>query len=98
MVPAEYQELSAKQIPEATAPGVRVKVVAGKCLDVESPVFTRTPTLFLDAYLDAGATLVQPIEAGWNGFVYVLKGSGSIGASKKVPGSPFGCVRCERPI
>ena len=46
---------------------------------LQSPVRTRTPTMYLDFKLDSGATMSQPVTEGWNGFIYVLKGVGKFG-------------------
>lgn len=45
----------------------------------QSPVRTRTPTMYLDFKLDPGATMTQMVTEGWNGFIYVLKGVGKFG-------------------
>jgi len=37
MIDADYQELSAKDIPKAERDGVHVNVVAGEALGVKSP-------------------------------------------------------------
>lgn len=46
---------------------------------LQSPVYTRTPTMYLDFKLDKGAVLNQPVPEGWNGFVYVLSGAAYFG-------------------
>ncbi len=49
---------------------------------LQSPVRTRTPTMYLDFKLDPGATMSQPVTEGWNGFIYVLKGAGKFGGGE----------------
>ena len=49
---------------------------------LQSPVRTRTPTMYLDFKLDPGATMTQPVTEGWNGFIYVLKGVGKFGGGE----------------
>ena len=45
----------------------------------QSPVITKTPTMYLDFKLAKGATIDQPVPEGWNGFVYVLSGTALFG-------------------
>lgn len=51
-----------------------MKVIAGKCYDVESEVFTQTPTLYWDVQTLKGATFEQQIPSEYNAFIYVLSG------------------------
>ncbi|XP_022936334.1 pirin-like protein [Cucurbita moschata] len=82
MIEPNYQEVSSKEIPEATKDGVQVKVIAGEALGAKSPIYTRTPTMYLDITLKPKAHLQQPIPSSWNAFVYVLEGEGIFGSSK----------------
>ena len=45
----------------------------------QSPVYTRTPTMYLDFRMDPGAKLNQPIPQGWTAFVYILSGKAYFG-------------------
>ncbi|KAK6934531.1 Pirin, C-terminal domain [Dillenia turbinata] len=82
MIEPKYQEISSKDIPEAEKDGVKVRVIAGEALGASSPIYTRTPTMYLDFTLKPGAHLQQPIPLPWNAFVYVLEGEGIFGHSK----------------
>lgn len=73
-----------KDIAEATKDGIKVKVIAGEALGTKSPVYTRTPTMYLDFTLKPGAHLQQPIPVSWNAFVYVLEGEGIFGSPKSL--------------
>ncbi|KAF2303796.1 hypothetical protein GH714_023466 [Hevea brasiliensis] len=79
-----YQEISSKDIAEASKDGIKVRVIAGEALGTKSPVYTRTPTMYLDFSLKPGAHQ-QPIPLAWNAFVYVLEGEGIFGNSKSLP-------------
>ncbi|CAI0379222.1 unnamed protein product [Linum tenue] len=84
MIEPRYQEISSKDIAEASnEDGVKVRVIAGEALGAKSPVYTRTPTMYLDFTLEPGARLQQPIPASWNAFVYVLDGEGGFGSGSK---------------
>ncbi|KAI8011424.1 hypothetical protein LOK49_LG06G00398 [Camellia lanceoleosa] len=82
MIEPRYQEISNKNILEATKDGVKVRIIAGESLGTKSPVYTRTPTMYLDFTLNPGSHLHQPIPISWNAFVYVLDGEGIFGNSK----------------
>ncbi|CAA0815365.1 Pirin-like protein [Striga hermonthica] len=85
MIEPRYQEMCSKDIGRAKRDGVKVKVIAGEALGVQSPIFTRTPTMFLDFTLKPGAMIQQPILSSWNAFVYVLEGEGKFGSSRSSP-------------
>ncbi|KAL6999174.1 hypothetical protein U1Q18_000334 [Sarracenia purpurea var. burkii] len=80
-----YQEITSKDILEAAKDGVKVRVIAGEAFGTKSPVYTRTPTMFLDITLNPGSHLHQPIPVSWNAFVYVLEGEGIFGNSISLP-------------
>ncbi|CAL0316297.1 unnamed protein product [Lupinus luteus] len=79
MIEPNYQELVSEDIPSAEQDGVEVKVIAGESMGLHSPVYTRTPTMFLDFTLNPGAELHQTIPDSWNAFVYVIDGEGVFG-------------------
>ncbi|KAI1302993.1 hypothetical protein EDD11_005446 [Mortierella claussenii] len=80
MCEPQYQELLDKEIPRAMPEeGVVIKVIAGKSHGVESKVYTRTPTMFLDFKMDKHKTVEQSIPASFTGFIYTLKGTVFVG-------------------
>ncbi|KAA8523594.1 hypothetical protein F0562_010017 [Nyssa sinensis] len=85
MIEPRYQEIMSKDIAEAAKDGIKVRVIAGEALGTKSPVYTRTPTMYLDFTLKPGAHLQQPIPISWNAFVYVLDGEGVFGNSRSLP-------------
>ena len=82
-----YQEMLSKDVAEAIKDGIKVRVIAGEALGTKSPIYTRTPTMYLDFTLKPGAHLQQPIPISWNAFVYVLEGEGIFGNTKSSPTS-----------
>ena len=78
-----YQELKDSEIPKQSKDGVHVKIIAGESMGVKSPVYTRTPTMYLDFKLDQNASFSQAVPVGWNAFIYVIQGSGLFGPSDK---------------
>ncbi|KVH91382.1 pirin-like protein [Cynara cardunculus var. scolymus] len=85
MVEPNYQELLNEDIQRAERDGVKVTIVAGESMGVKSPVYTRTPTMFLDFTIAPGAQMHQPIPESWNSFVYVLHGVGVFGSMDSSP-------------
>ncbi|XP_069131117.1 LOW QUALITY PROTEIN: pirin-like [Argopecten irradians] len=81
MIKPAYQELLDKDIPRTTKNGVTVKVIAGEAFGIKSPVYTRTPTMYLDFKMETGSTLVHPIPKGFTSFLYTLSGKGHFGGS-----------------
>lgn len=83
MCEPKYQELKNAEIPQKSQDGVHVKVIAGESMGTISPVYTLTPTLYLEFKLDKGAKFNQPIPTEWNGFIYIIKGTGIFGDAQK---------------
>ncbi|KAK2853829.1 hypothetical protein Q5P01_006490 [Channa striata] len=83
MVEPAYQELKGSDIPKPSQGGVTVAVISGEALGAKSKVFTRTPTLYLDFKLQAGAVHVQPVPLGWTSFIYTLSGSIYLGPDQE---------------
>ncbi|XP_078002222.1 pirin isoform X2 [Phascolarctos cinereus] len=67
MVEPHYQGLKSKEIPKPSKNGVTISVISGEALGVESKIFTRTPTLYLEFKLDQGAKHCQPVPEGPDG-------------------------------
>jgi len=78
--PAAYHAPAA-QIPEAhPAPGVRVRILAGRLGDLTSPLTELlTPLTFLEVHLDPGAALELAAPRAHTAFVMTIRGSGRIG-------------------
>ncbi|KAF5184641.1 Pirin-like protein [Thalictrum thalictroides] len=87
MIEPRYQELLREDIKKAEKDGVEVRIIAGESMGVCSPVYTRTPTMFLDFTLKPGAHLQQSIPESWNSFVYIIEGEGIFGTLNSSPAS-----------
>lgn len=81
-----YQEVSAAQIPSAqSADGrVTVRVLAGSALGATARIDTRTPILYFDCALTAGAEIELPLPADYRVFCYVFEGALSISGSEPI--------------
>ena len=81
----KYQELQGKDVAKVAKDGIEVRVIAGESMGIQSPVYTRTPTMYLDFTLKPKAHLQQPIPPTWNSFVYIIEGEGIFGNAKSSP-------------
>ncbi|GAA0148823.1 transcription cofactor [Lithospermum erythrorhizon] len=85
MIEPAYQELPKEDIPRAEKDGVKVIVIAGEAMGVRSPVFTRTPTMYLDFTLQPSTEYHQTIPESWNAFAYIFEGEGYFGIPNGKP-------------
>lgn len=75
MMKPRYQELRASEIPTATSADgtVTVTVIAGESLGARATIDTRTPIIYLNVRMAAGARFAQPIPATYNAFAFVIR-------------------------
>ncbi|KAG6501453.1 pirin-like protein [Zingiber officinale] len=85
MMEPRYQELQSQEISRVEKDGVDVRIIAGESFGVRSPVYTQTPTMFLDFTLQPGAEIHQRIPESWNAFVYIVDGEGLFGDPSAAP-------------
>jgi redox-sensitive bicupin YhaK (pirin superfamily) len=82
MQPPAYRDIPSAQIPEQRGNGVTVRVIAGSSQGVAGAVQRpRTEPVYLDLHLAPGARFEQPLPADHNAFVYVYRGTLSVGAT-----------------
>jgi|UniRef100_A0A804QKT4 hypothetical protein len=81
MIEPRYQELERKDISRGESENVdmEARVIAGEALGVASPVYTLTPTMYVDFTMRPGSRLHQSVLEGWNAFIYVIDGDGVFG-------------------
>ncbi|HDR8968165.1 TPA: pirin family protein [Burkholderia vietnamiensis] len=85
LIAPRYQEIPADRIPRAKSPDgrVEVRVIAGEALGVRAAIETRTPILYQHFTLQPGATVAQPVPAGYRVFAYGLEGTGRYGPERR---------------
>jgi redox-sensitive bicupin YhaK (pirin superfamily) len=83
MMPPRYQDVSSDKMPTVQKDGVKVRVIAGESLGAKAAVDTRTPIMYLHFTLNKGASVSQPVPAGYNVFAYVIDGEVAFGGSSK---------------
>ena len=76
-IPPSTQPVRAEEIPEQTSGDARVRVLVGE----GSPTQLQTPAVYLDVTLPAGGATELAVPAGFQGFAYLLAGSGAFGSS-----------------
>ncbi|MDQ8022677.1 MAG: pirin family protein [Moraxellaceae bacterium] len=81
MVRPAYRDIPSDAIPEYTTDaGVTVRVIAGESHGVQGAVQRPdTEPLYLDVHLPAGASFEQLVPADRNAFLYVYRGSVTVG-------------------
>jgi len=84
MAEPRYQDTPPEKIPKVQTPDGKgtVVVIAGQALGTKAYIETRSPIIYLDVQLGAGATFADAVPAEFNGFVYVYRGTAFFGANK----------------
>lgn len=81
LVTSRYQDLRGANMPVRKMQGVEVKVFAGHSGEVEGPALTHSPLMMLDISMQAGAKFEQQLPSDFNGFIYIISGSGTFGSN-----------------
>ncbi|MGZ4469986.1 MAG: pirin family protein, partial [Nocardioidaceae bacterium] len=84
-----YQDLRSSQLGLVTTAdaGALVRVIAGDVAGHTGPGSTHTPMAMVHATLAPGARMDLPWNPEFNGLVYVLAGSGTVGPDRRPLGS-----------
>ncbi len=80
-----YQDLRSSELGLVTTAdaGALVRIIAGEVGGLRGPGSTHTPMAMLHATLAPGSRLDVPWNVDFNGLVYVLAGSGSVGVEQR---------------
>lgn len=92
--------LEPAEIPEYTAPGVRVRVVLGQSQGLAQPATVRLPEPFtlLDGFMEAGAAFGHSLPAGWSAMVCLVSGQVALEvAGRRVTLSEGRAIGIQRP-
>ena len=84
MTEPRYQNMHAKDMPVRQEEGAMIRVYSGSSGDVVSNTLNYVPVTFVEMVLEKGATIAQDLPGSYNGFIYVLEGSGTFGENKIV--------------
>ncbi|MGC5328687.1 pirin family protein [Brevibacillus sp. SYSU BS000544] len=77
-----YQDIRVGDVPIRQEQGAFVRVYSGTSGNISSPTHTTVPVTYVELVLEAGAMLDQELPGSYNGFIYVLEGSGFFGVDE----------------
>ncbi|HYK75326.1 MAG TPA: pirin family protein [Pseudoneobacillus sp.] len=77
-----YQDLKGDSMPVRKETGASIKVFSGNTGDVVSSTKNLVPVTFLEIQLEEGAEFTQDLPSSYNGFLYILEGSGYFGSEE----------------
>ena len=79
MAEPRYQDISSSNIPIRKEEGVTYRVFSGNSGDVVSTTKNYVPVTYVEIIIESGYTAHQDIPSDYNGFMYILEGSGVFG-------------------
>jgi quercetin 2,3-dioxygenase len=79
MVEPRYQNISKESAPVRHEDGALIRVYSGSSGSVKSNTLNYVPVTFVEMIIESGTTISQDLPGNYNGFIYVLEGSGSFG-------------------
>lgn len=82
MVNPRYQSMRAGDVPVREENGALIRVYSGSSGDVTSNTLNYAPITFVEMVLEKGASVVQDLPGSYNGYIYILEGSGTFGENK----------------
>ena len=86
MIAPRYQDTPPERIPKVTSPDgmTDIAIIAGRILDTDAAIETRTPIMFFDISIKPGGRFTAPIPASHKGFVYIYRGDGTFGPDAEI--------------
>ena len=82
MVKPRYQNMHAKDMPVREENGALIRVYSGSSGDIISNTLNYAPVTFVEIVLEKGSSVIQDLPGTYNGYIYVLEGSGKFGENK----------------
>ncbi|WP_342431227.1 pirin family protein [Neobacillus sp. FSL H8-0543] len=82
MVKPRYQNMHAKDMPVREENGALIRVYSGSSGDIVSNTLNYAPVTFVEIVLEKGSSAIQDLPGTYNGYIYVLEGSGTFGENK----------------
>lgn len=82
MTAPRYQNMHAKDMPVRQEEGALIRVYSGSSGDVVSNTLNYVPFTFVEMVVESGSSISQDLPGSYNGFIYVLEGSGTFGENK----------------
>ncbi|MCM3768293.1 pirin family protein [Neobacillus niacini] len=81
MVEPRYQNIHIEDAPIRHEEGAHIRVYSGSSGSVVSNTLNYVPVTFVEMNIENGASVIQDLPGNYNGFIYVLEGSGSFGGN-----------------
>ena len=82
MAKPRYQNILKEDAPVRQEEGALVRVYSGSSGSVESNTLNYVPVSFVEIIIDSGASFSHDLPGSFNGFIYVLEGSGTFGENQ----------------
>lgn len=79
MTKPRYQNLKGAEMPVRQEEGVIIKVFSGSSKGVVAETLNYVPVTMAEMMIEPGYTVTQDLPGSYNGFIYVLEGSGTFG-------------------
>ncbi|MFG6115861.1 pirin family protein [Halobacillus sp. MO56] len=74
-----YQDLKAEAMPVHKEAGAEIRVYSGTSGNVKADTENHVPLTYVEMKLEAGAEVTQELPGSFNGFLYIMEGSGTFG-------------------
>ena len=84
MTAPRYQNMRAEDMPIRQEDGAIIRVFSGSSGDIVSDTLNYVPVTFVEMVMESGASVSQDLPGSYNGFVFILEGSGTFGENKVV--------------
>lgn len=82
MTTPRYQNLMSKDMPVRKEKGAIIRVFSGSSKDVISSTRNHVPVTMVEMLIEPGASFTQDLPSSYNGFIYILEGTGVFGGNK----------------
>nr|WP_307479324.1 pirin family protein [Cytobacillus purgationiresistens] len=82
MTAPRYQNLRGKDMPVRKERGAEIRVYSGTSDQIVSDTLNYAPVTFVEMIIDSCASISQDLPDSYNGFIYVLEGSGIFGENE----------------
>jgi redox-sensitive bicupin YhaK (pirin superfamily) len=82
MTEPRYQNLKREDVPVRKEEGAIIRVFSGSSQGVKAKTLNHVPITMVEIELEPKANIIQDLPGSYNGFLYVLEGSGLFGIDK----------------
>ncbi len=79
MAAPRYQDILSNKVPVRKKEGITYRVFSGNSGDVVSTTKNYVPVTYVEIIIDSGRIANQDLPSDYNGFMYILEGSGAFG-------------------